>query len=77
VSYHSSLKQKRQTTSWLDDVEGIGPATKRRLIRHFGSSSAVKKATTAELVEVLGKKRAEQLIRNMSMVEESKDKGMI
>lgn len=38
VSYHSTLKRNRQTVSVLDDVPGIGPVTKRKLIRTFGST---------------------------------------
>lgn len=58
VSYHSVLKQKRQTTSILDEVPGIGPATRKKLIRTFGSLQGVSKATEAELAVVLGAKRA-------------------
>lgn len=54
VTYHSTLKQNRQITSWLDDVPGIGPATKRKLIRHFGSSKGVIQARKDELVGLLG-----------------------
>jgi excinuclease ABC subunit C len=58
VSYHSSLKRSRQTTSWLDEVPGIGPATKRKLIRTFGSTRGVTQARQAELEQVLGESKA-------------------
>ncbi len=58
VSYHSSLKSKRQTTSWLDDVPGIGPATKKKLIKTFGSSRGVLQARKDELEHLLGEKKA-------------------
>ncbi|MDO8265572.1 MAG: excinuclease ABC subunit UvrC, partial [Candidatus Saccharibacteria bacterium] len=61
VSYHSTLKQNRQTTSWLDEVPTIGPATKKRLIKTFGSARGVTQARDFELVKVLGKKKAEIL----------------
>jgi len=61
VSYHSTLKQNRQTTSWLDEVPGIGPLTKKKLIRTFGSSRGVTQAREYELVKVLGKKKTEIL----------------
>lgn len=58
VSYHSTLKQNRQTTSWLDEVPGIGPATKRKLIKTFGSSKGVTQARKDELTKLLGEKQA-------------------
>ncbi len=58
VSYHSTLKQNRQLTSWLDDVPGIGPAYKRKLLRVFGSSKGVLQAREEELIDLLGESRA-------------------
>ncbi len=58
VSYHTILKSGRQTTSWLDAVPGIGPATKKKLIREFGSSRGVLQARFAELQMLLGENKA-------------------
>jgi excinuclease ABC subunit C len=57
VSYHSTLKRKRQTASVLDEIPGIGPTTRKKLIRKFGSARGVMGADTAELQEVLGTKK--------------------
>jgi excinuclease ABC subunit C len=62
VSYHSTLKQKRQTASALDDIPGIGPATRKKLIRHFGSVGAVKSAQSAEIAGVVGKSKARSIV---------------
>lgn len=59
VSYHSVLKQKRQTASMLDDIPGIGPATRKKLIRQFGSLRGVRQATKNELSAVVGIKKAQ------------------
>ena len=61
VTYHSTLKLNRQTTSWLDEVPGIGPATKKKLIKEFGSSRGVLQARKDELNKMLGEKKAEIL----------------
>lgn len=61
VTYHSTLKRARQTTSWLDEVPSIGPATKKKLIKTFGSSRAVLQARDFELIKVIGEKKAEIL----------------
>ena len=58
VSYHSVLKVKRQTASLLDDIPTIGPATRKKLIRTFGSMRGVIQARDFELEKVLGLKKA-------------------
>ncbi len=58
VSYHSVLKVKRQTASLLDDVPTIGPATRKKLLRTFGSMRGVVQARDWELAKVLGEKKA-------------------
>jgi len=58
VSYHSTLKVKRQTASLLDDIPTIGPATRKKLIKTFGSLRGVMQARQFELEKVLGVKKA-------------------
>jgi excinuclease ABC subunit C len=58
VSYHSTLKRNRQTTSWLDDIPGVGPVTKKKLIRTFGSAKGVMNARSDELIALIGEKQA-------------------
>ena len=58
VSYHSVLKVKRTTASLLDDIPTIGPATRKKLIREFGSMRGVIQARDFELDKVLGEKKA-------------------
>lgn len=62
VSYHTVLKRQKQTAGRLDEIPGIGPVTKRKLIRTFGSLRGVSKATREELAAVVGEQRA-QLIQ--------------
>lgn len=61
VSYHSVLKVKRQSASLLDDIPGIGPATRKKLLRTFGSARGVMQASDAELNTALGAKKAAAL----------------
>lgn len=58
VSYHSVLKQKRQIASVLDDIPTIGPLTRKKLLKTFGSVRGVMQARDAELEKVVGEKRA-------------------
>lgn len=61
VSYHSVLKVKRQTTSLLDGVPGIGPTTKKKLLKTFGSLRGVEQARDFELEKLLGANKAKIL----------------
>jgi excinuclease ABC subunit C len=63
VSYHSILKVKRQTASILDDIPGIGPKTRQKLLKKFGSVSAIMKANEDELTTILGSKKSKQFIK--------------
>ncbi len=58
VSYHTVLKRGRQTTSWLEEVPSIGPETKKKLIRTFGSARGVLQARDFELEKIIGNKKA-------------------
>jgi excinuclease ABC subunit C len=58
VSYHSTLKVKRQTASLLDEIPTIGPETRKKLIRTFGSFRGVVQARDFELEKVVGVKKA-------------------
>ncbi len=63
VSYHSVLKVKRQTASVLDDIPGFGPATRKKLIKMFGSLRGVNQASETDLQAVLGVKKAAVLMQ--------------
>lgn len=62
VSYHTVLKRAKQTASSLDDVPGIGPATKRKLIRKFGSLRGIQSAKHQELINLIGVSKAAALL---------------
>lgn len=49
IEYHRMLRSKEQVHSILDDIEGIGPARRRALMKHFESIEAVKNASVEEL----------------------------
>lgn len=61
VSYHTVLKRAKQTASQLDDIPGIGPATRRKLIKTFGSLRAVQAATHEQRVAAVGQAKAKVL----------------
>lgn len=58
VSYHTVLKRAKQTASSLEEVPGIGPTTRRKLIRTFGSLRAVRLASKEDIVKAIGPSKA-------------------
>lgn len=66
VSYHTVLKRNNQTAGSLEDIPGIGPATRRQLIKTFGSAKRVGEATEAALAEVVGAKKASAILQYYS-----------
>jgi excinuclease ABC subunit C len=58
VSYHTTLKRRQQTTSMLDEVPGIGPVTRKKLVKTFGSVRGIQQARQWELEKLLGEKKA-------------------
>jgi excinuclease ABC subunit C len=52
VQYHQTLRDEVSTV--LDDVPGVGPATRRRLLRRFGSVENVRAASRSDLLDVEG-----------------------
>lgn len=58
VSYHTILKTTRQTASYLDDIPSIGPTTKKKLLREFGSVRGIRAASKEELVTSVGESKA-------------------
>lgn len=62
VSYHTVLKRAKQTASSLDEIPGIGPVTKRKLIRTFGSLRGVQSASYDELARAIGRSKATALL---------------
>ena len=54
ISYHRKLRDKALTSSELDEIEGIGEAKKKELLRVFGSVEKIRVADVEELVKVKG-----------------------
>lgn len=65
VTYHSVLKNKRQTSSALDDIPGVGPVTRKKLLRKFGSYKGVTSASEAELQATVGVELAKSILRSL------------
>jgi len=50
ITYHRQLRGKKMTTSVLDDVPGLGPTRKRRLLKEFGSVKKLRELDEQQLL---------------------------
>lgn len=49
IEFHRKLRSKGQVHSVLDDIQGIGPARRKALMKHYSSIEEIKNATIDEL----------------------------
>ena len=49
ITYHRQLRNKRMTKSVLDDIAGLGPKRKKRLVKEMGGVRAVQAADLEDL----------------------------
>ena len=63
IEYHRKLRDSEITKSKLDEIEGIGEAKKKELLKKVGSVDKIKNATMEELMQTKGitKSLAEKL----------------
>ncbi|HVL64507.1 MAG TPA: excinuclease ABC subunit UvrC [Actinomycetota bacterium] len=54
VTYHRQRRARRMTRSVLDDVPGLGPARRKKLLKEFGSVKRMRTASPEELAAVPG-----------------------
>lgn len=62
VSYHTALKRQQQTKNQLEEIPGVGPKTRQKLIRKFGSVTGVSRASIQELSMTIGEQKAKTVV---------------
>ncbi len=61
ITYHRKRRQMRDRDSELDNIPGVGPRTRQRLLQHFGSVRGIKQATPDALTAVVNAATAEKI----------------
>ena len=70
LHYHQQKRSRGSLRSILDDIPGIGAATRTRLLTHFGSAERIAAAELNEIMDVpgVGRKRAILIKEHMEAV---------
>ena len=65
IEYHRQLRGKGQVHSILDDIEGIGPARRKALMRQYASLDDIRNATVEDLAKIpaMNEKAAESVYK--------------
>lgn len=58
ITYQKKRRSKQIQKSILDEIEGVGPARKRALLKHFGSLKKMKEADLEEIAAAPGVSKA-------------------
>lgn len=61
LSYHRKRREMRDFASALDEIPGVGPKRKEKLLRNFGSLDEIKRASVEELRPYVGEETARRI----------------
>jgi len=64
ITFHRSRRSKRIIKTELTDIKGIGSETAQKLLSKLGSVNAIKAATLEEVAEIVGRQKAELIIKH-------------
>ncbi|WP_288905659.1 excinuclease ABC subunit UvrC [uncultured Porphyromonas sp.] len=66
INFHRKLRSQRQTHSELDEIPGIGPVNKQKLIKEFKSVKNIKEASLEALQASIGKVKGETVYQHFN-----------
>ena len=67
ITFHRHMRSKGQIVSGLDTIKGIGEKTKEALLKKYKSVKRIREAQSAELEELIGKKKATLVAEGLGM----------
>ena len=67
ITFHRHMRSKGQIVSELDTIKGIGEKTKEALLKKYKSVKRIREAPSAELEELIGKKKATLAAEGLGM----------
>ena len=75
VTFHRQRRGKRQTSTALLQIPGVGPRTAQRLLREFGSIANLRRAGLEKLSEVVPKRTAEKVLVHLQETTQSSNRN--
>lgn len=64
-AYYHSRHARANLKSQLDEIPGIGPATKKQLIKAFGSLAGIRQAQKNDIIKIIGEAKTAKLLENI------------
>ena len=74
ITFHREKRSKRQISSELDEIKGIGPKAKEALLKEFKSVKRIREASAEALEAVIGRAKA-QIIQEHFAQAKTSEKG--
>ncbi len=61
ITFHRKLRSKSAVSSVLDQITGIGPNKKKKLLEQFGSPQKIREASLTDIAAIVGSRLAEKI----------------
>ena len=76
ITYHRKLRDKQMTRSVLDDVPGLGPTRRKRLLKEFGSVKKMREQPVESFLELswLPEPGRERPLRRISTADQTRSR---
>ncbi len=72
ITFHRQLRKKSGISSILDEIPGVGPERRRRLLKHFGSIKEMQAASPSDFAAIgIGAKLGEAIVAHLRKSNES------
>ena len=78
IRFHRNVRSKNSFSSILDDIQGVGPKTRTKVLRHFKSLKKLKEAKIEEITDLgINRKTANNIKEAMAeyALEKNKEKN--
>ena len=66
IAFYRQTHRKQSVKSQLDEIAGIGPKTKKKLLKKYGSVEGIRRANRSDLIAAIGSKLTDKLQEQIS-----------
>jgi excinuclease ABC subunit C len=66
ITFHRKKRSNLSLSSELDEIIGVGPATREQLFTHFKSIKRIKQVSQKEMIEFLGPKKGRKIYKALN-----------